>query len=88
MFITTLYIMRQWAENYREVLENWNIGTQRWLRLVAYERTTRHRTLAVFALSALWHGFNPAYYVSFSIGAVITEAARMVRYLKGFKDVL
>ncbi|XP_043213916.1 lysophospholipid acyltransferase 1-like [Amphibalanus amphitrite] len=65
--------------SFREVLQGWNVGTGQWLRLVAYERAARHRTVAVYALSALWHGLDPCYFVTFGVGALCTEASRASR---------
>ena len=64
--------------SFREVLQGWNVGTGQWLRLVAYERAARHRTVAVYALSALWHGLDPCYFMTFGVGALCTEAGRAV----------
>ncbi|XP_037082456.1 lysophospholipid acyltransferase 1-like [Pollicipes pollicipes] len=66
----------EWGVNFREVLEGWNVHTHRWLRLVVYERTRRHRTALVYALSAVWHGFHPVYYLTFATGALCTQAGR------------
>lgn len=63
----------------RNAINNWNIGTNRWLREIIYERVPkRHGTLLTFCLSALWHGFYPGYYVTFASGAVLVMAARIV----------
>ena len=42
-----------------------------------YERCSRHRTLAVFITSSVWHGFYPGYYMMFLSLALFIEAARM-----------
>ncbi|RWS31105.1 Membrane-bound O-acyltransferase domain-containing protein 2-like protein [Leptotrombidium deliense] len=65
--------------NLREALEAWNKTTQSWLRRTAYERSPHYRTLATFALSAVWHGFYPGYYMTFLTGAIFTQAARTAR---------
>lgn len=68
------------ATNLRDAISNWNMGTNRWLRLVVYERVPKkYGTLLTFSLSALWHGFYPGYYVTFASGALIVTAARTVR---------
>ncbi|RUS86504.1 hypothetical protein EGW08_005754, partial [Elysia chlorotica] len=80
-------------------IDSWNKKTLIWLRRVVYDRAPVHNTLAVFACSALWHGFYPAYYISFGSGALMTIVARQVRRkirphfqtsssLKFFYDVL
>lgn len=48
--------------------------------MVVYERVPKkHGTVLTFALSALWHGFYPGYYLTFATGALIVMAARKVR---------
>lgn len=69
----------QLATNLRDAINNWNIGTNQWLRMVAYERVPKkYATFLTFSLSALWHGFYPGYYLTFASGALIVEAARTV----------
>lgn len=62
----------------RDSIEQWNIGTTRWLRMVVYERTPFMPTLSTYALSALWHGFYPGYYLTFLSGAFFTFVSRTV----------
>ncbi|XP_011300527.1 lysophospholipid acyltransferase 1 [Fopius arisanus] len=63
----------------KESIEAWNKGTNNWLRMVTYERAGRHKTIFTFALSAIWHGFYPGYYLTFATGALFTFASRTVR---------
>ncbi|XP_011332945.1 membrane-bound O-acyltransferase domain-containing protein 2 isoform X2 [Ooceraea biroi] len=65
--------------NLREAIESWNKGTNLWLRLVMHERAGRNKVLYTYALSAVWHGFYPGYYLTFVSGAFFTFAARSVR---------
>ncbi|GFS18162.1 lysophospholipid acyltransferase 2 [Elysia marginata] len=60
-------------------IDSWNKKTLIWLRRVVYDRAPTHNTLAVFACSAFWHGFYPAYYITFGSGAFMTIVARQVR---------
>lgn len=65
--------------NFRDSINNWNMGTNRWLRSVVFERVPRkYGTIFTFSLSALWHGFYPGYYITFSTGALFVMAARSV----------
>ena len=48
---------------------------------IVYDRVPYHRTLAVFALSAFWHGFYPGYYMAFFTCGLMVEAARKVHTL-------
>jgi hypothetical protein len=51
--------------------------------MVVYERVPKkHGTVLTFALSAVWHGFYPGYYLTFSTGALIVMAARKVSFTK------
>lgn len=47
-----------------------------------YERTGRNKVIYTYALSALWHGFYPGYYLTFASGAFFTVAARSVSILE------
>lgn len=63
----------------RDAINNWNCGTNRWLRTIVYERVPKkYGTVLTFALSAVWHGFYPGYYVTFATGALMVTAARVV----------
>lgn len=66
--------------NLRDSIDAWNKGTNRWLRMVAYERGGRYRIFLTYGLSALWHGFYPGYYLTFAFAALVTFAARSVSY--------
>ena len=68
----------QTALSLRESIEAWNKGTNRWLRMIVYERVEKNRTILTYALSALWHGFYPGYYLTFANGAFFTFVARTV----------
>lgn len=47
--------------------------------MVVYERAPKnYGTILTFALSALWHGFYPGYYLTFATGALFVAAARKV----------
>ncbi|CAG9786168.1 unnamed protein product [Diatraea saccharalis] len=70
----------EFAQNFRAALTSWNKNTNAWLRNVAYERGgAAWRTARVYALSAVWHGFYPGYYLTFFAGGIFTIAARKVR---------
>ncbi|CAL8076695.1 unnamed protein product [Calicophoron daubneyi] len=61
----------------KNAIDNWNISTTRWLRAVFYDRLPAScRTVPVFVVSAIWHGFYPGYYLMFSAFALFTLAAR------------
>ncbi|CAH0723417.1 unnamed protein product, partial [Brenthis ino] len=66
------------AQNFRAAVSSWNKNTNAWLRAVAYERGAARRTARVYALSALWHGFHPGYYLTFFAGGLFTVAAKKV----------
>lgn len=72
------------GQSLRECIQSWNIVTNAWLRMVVYERVPKSRGVPLtFALSALWHGFYPGYYLTFSTGALYTVATRVARkYLR------
>lgn len=56
------------APKVKDALRYWNMRTQNWLARYVYLRVPRTagiNTLAVYTLSALWHGFYPGYYLTF-----------------------
>lgn len=64
----------------RDCIQSWNILTNSWLRMVVYERVSKDKgVFLTFALSAVWHGFHPGYYITFASGALFTVASRTVR---------
>ncbi|XP_068909168.1 lysophospholipid acyltransferase 6 isoform X1 [Tenebrio molitor] len=67
------------ATNLRESIEAWNLGTNRWLRMIVYERVTKYSMILTYSLSAIWHGFYPGYYITFANGALFTYASRVMR---------
>ncbi|XP_059620421.1 lysophospholipid acyltransferase 6 [Phlebotomus argentipes] len=72
----------EFGTNFRDCINSWNLGTNRWLRMIVYERVPkRYGTVLTFALSALWHGFYPGYYITFASGALFVMAARSARRL-------
>jgi lysophospholipid acyltransferase 1/2 len=53
--------------------------------MVVYERVgKKYGTGLTFALSALWHGFYPGYYLTFATGAIVVSAARKVSKRNNF----
>lgn len=68
------------AQSFKETLDGWNIQTGGWLRRIAYDRTPKKvRTLATYALSALWHGISVGYYMTFFTGALMTATGATFR---------
>ncbi|KOC59675.1 Lysophospholipid acyltransferase 2 [Habropoda laboriosa] len=63
----------------RDSIEHWNKGTNRWLRSLVYERVEHNKVMFTYALSALWHGFYPGYYLTFANGAFFTIVSRSGR---------
>ncbi|XP_029195740.2 lysophospholipid acyltransferase 2-like isoform X1 [Acropora millepora] len=78
--MTNVNILKlEFATSMKEVLDNWNINTALWLRRIVYERVSHNRTLSVFVVSCIWHGFYPGYYMAFFTVGLMVEAARKVR---------
>lgn len=69
----------EFSNNFRTSVAAWNKNTNTWLRWVAYMRGGTGRTTRVYSLSAVWHGFHPGYYFTFSGGALCTMAAKRMR---------
>ena len=62
-------------------MDAWNIRTLIWLRRTVYERAPMYNTMAVFTVSAFWHGFYPGYYVGFLTAAIFIFANRTVGWM-------
>ncbi|PIC31317.1 hypothetical protein B9Z55_012060 [Caenorhabditis nigoni] len=70
----------EFGQNYKEMVDNWNIWTVAWLRRVVYERVDGpYRTLAVYVTGAAWHGLAVGYYFSFLTSALFTLTAATFR---------
>jgi hypothetical protein len=67
------------SQSFKEVTENWNIRTDKWLKHYIYERVPSNGILLTFLTSAVWHGFYPGYYFSFITSAFIVNIARGIR---------
>jgi lysophospholipid acyltransferase len=85
VFETTIHL--------REKINNWNMSVQEWLRKCIYQRSSiKNRTLRqlyVFGISSFWHGFYPAYYITFGLWFIqmhIHTAA--FKYFKSGKPLL
>ena len=71
------------AQNSHAYLGNWNCNTNHWLRNYVYLRVTPQgkkpgfrASLATFATSAFWHGFEPGYYLTFILASFIQNVAK------------
>jgi lysophospholipid acyltransferase len=55
----------------REKIANWNIAVQEWIRKCIYQRapfrSKEGNQLYAFTISAFWHGFYPAYYITYAL---------------------
>eukprot|EP00003_Mantamonas_plastica_P006565 TRINITY_DN1538_c0_g1_i1.p2 TRINITY_DN1538_c0_g1~~TRINITY_DN1538_c0_g1_i1.p2 ORF type:complete len:458 (+),score=121.13 TRINITY_DN1538_c0_g1_i1:636-2009(+) len=74
------------GQSMKQVTDNWNIGTARWLRNCVYwrlappgARVPAYVTVVTYMTSAFWHGFYPGYYMTFATGAFITEVGKGMR---------
>uniref|UniRef100_A0A0X3PLF5 Lysophospholipid acyltransferase 2 n=1 Tax=Schistocephalus solidus TaxID=70667 RepID=A0A0X3PLF5_SCHSO len=66
--------------NTKGMFDGWNIGTTRWLRECVYDRVPKQfSVVAVFFVSAFWHGFYPVYYLCFLTAALLTSTGRLCR---------
>lgn len=79
--ISNIHVLQfELASNMRQAINSWNCGTNRWLRSIVYDRVPKkYGTVLTFALSAVWHGFYPGYYLTFATGALVVTAARLMR---------
>ncbi|PVZ99458.1 hypothetical protein BB558_004430 [Smittium angustum] len=83
--ISNVHILKvEFPIYFKEVLNNWNIGTNTWLRNCFYVRllpkgknSSGKATLITFLVSAWWHGFYPGYYLSFILGGFMSNFSRI-----------
>ena len=72
----------EFADNPKELLENWNIFTAKWLKNFVYLPLYKGgfsksgATYATNIVSAFWHGFYPGYYFTFLLGGIYTKLGR------------
>lgn len=71
----------EFSTSLRDGINAWNIQTNKWLRMVVYDRVTVYATLLTYTLSAVWHGFYLGYYITFISATLYTMAARTVNIL-------
>lgn len=75
----------QFSPNIRAATTNWNTTVSMWLRRTVYERLQFSPAVMTMTVCALWHGFYPAYYVSFIfIGLSIVAARKLRRLLRPY----
>jgi len=73
-------------ENFKMLIDSWNIKTNVWLRECVYKRVTPkgqkagfQSSILTYLTSAIWHGVSPGYYLTFLLGGFITTVARLIR---------
>lgn len=74
------------GQNTHAVLEAWNMNTNKWLKNYVYLRVTPKgrkpgflSTFATFLTSAMWHGTQPGYYLTFATGAFYQSLGKVFR---------
>ncbi|KAH8999427.1 MBOAT, membrane-bound O-acyltransferase family-domain-containing protein [Lactarius akahatsu] len=73
-------------ENFKVLVDSWNIKTNVWLRECVYKRVTPkgqkagfQSSMLTYLTSAIWHGVSAGYYLTFLLGGFITTVARLTR---------
>ncbi|KAI8643671.1 MBOAT, membrane-bound O-acyltransferase family-domain-containing protein [Parasitella parasitica] len=73
----------EFAQSYKQLSENWNIGANHWLRHYVYLRFdspgSTSTTLKTYIISSMWHGFHPGFYIFFMTASILQLIARQVR---------
>ncbi|BGP13333.1 hypothetical protein JCM10213_001480 [Rhodosporidiobolus nylandii] len=74
------------APNFKVLLDSWNMNTNVWLRECIYKRVAKKgkkpgfkSTQITFITSALWHGVNPCYLMTFVLGGFCQALNRSLR---------
>ncbi|KAH9938493.1 MBOAT, membrane-bound O-acyltransferase family-domain-containing protein [Fomitopsis serialis] len=68
----------EFPPNFKVLLDSWNIKTNVWLRECIYKPGFRSSMLT-FTTSAIWHGVQGGYYLTFAFGGFIQTAQRLCR---------
>lgn len=71
------------STNFKDLLSNWNITTNLWLRRTVYQRVSHHRTYFTLAVSTIWHGFYPGYLLTVLVSGLLIIAERKARHAYG-----
>jgi len=73
-------------ENFKGLVDSWNIKTNIWLRECVYKRVTPKgekagfkSSMLTYLTSAIWHGVSAGYYLTFVLGSFVTTVARLAR---------
>ncbi|KAI0303083.1 MBOAT, membrane-bound O-acyltransferase family-domain-containing protein [Russula brevipes] len=66
-------------ENFKGLVDSWNIKTNVWLRECMYKRAGFTSSMLTYLTSAVWHGVSAGYYLTFVLGGFITTVARLAR---------
>ncbi|ORX52816.1 MBOAT-domain-containing protein [Hesseltinella vesiculosa] len=72
--VTPVAVSVEWSPNLAVCVSRWNMAGNRWLKSYVYVRVAplvgkSKAGLITYAISAVWHGFLPGYYIyMFSIG--------------------
>ncbi|KZP00104.1 MBOAT-domain-containing protein [Calocera viscosa TUFC12733] len=76
----------EFAPNFKILLDNWNVNTNVWLRNCIYKRVTPRgkkpgfrSSMLTFLVSALWHGSESGYYLTFVQAGFVQTVGRMMR---------
>ncbi|KZT60216.1 MBOAT-domain-containing protein [Calocera cornea HHB12733] len=76
----------EFAPNFKILLDNWNVNTNVWLRNCIYKRVTPRgkkpgfqSSMITFLVSAIWHGAESGYYLTFVQAGFVQTVARMMR---------
>jgi len=73
-------------ENFKTLVDSWNIKTNVWLRECVYKRVTPKgekagfkSSMLTYLTSAIWHGVLAGYYLTFVMGGFLTPLSRLAR---------
>ncbi|KAJ7162609.1 endoplasmic reticulum protein [Mycena crocata] len=76
----------EFPDNFKVLLDAWNMKTNVWLRECVYKRVTPkgkkpgfRSSMITFTTSAFWHGIASGYYLAFLTGGFITTIGRLAR---------
>ncbi|KAI0269304.1 MBOAT, membrane-bound O-acyltransferase family-domain-containing protein [Gloeopeniophorella convolvens] len=73
-------------ENFKGLIDSWNMKTNVWLRECMYKRVTPkgkkagfRSSMLTYLTSAIWHGCSAGYYITFVFAGFVTTVGRLAR---------
>lgn len=82
----------EFGSSCKVIVDNWNIGTEKWLRYYINDRLVgtrfeKNKRILTYMVSAFWHGLYPGYYFFFVVAGVFANMAHC-KYINYYYFIL